>query len=291
MIIQVPATSANLGPGFDSFGIAWKLYNRIEFDVNCDTLQISGCDARYADENNLAYRAYRHTLERCGIIPGGLSIRFVSTDIPVSRGLGSSAALCCAGILAANELHSLRLQKQDMLSLATELEGHPDNAAPALFGGFTVSAVCGGKAVTECCPVSQDLHFTVLIPDFELSTARARAALPGTVSMADAVFNLSHASFMLRALEKGDMELLTLAMDDKLHQPYRRALIPGYDKAEALAKELGAAGICISGAGSTLLCVSDSPSVGTKLKEALSEKLPGWRVENVEIDRMGATVI
>ena len=175
MIVRVPASSANLGPGFDSFGIAWQLYNEIDFQITEDGFSISGCAEQYQNENNLACRGFRRVLERCGIPYTGVSIRFGRCAIPVSRGLGSSAALIAAGVTAANELYELGLSRSELLLLATEVEGHPDNVAPALYGGLGVSAMDGGRAITRRFPLSDRLHFAALVPPFELSTALSRS--------------------------------------------------------------------------------------------------------------------
>lgn len=290
MKIRVPASSANLGPGFDSFGLAWQMYNEISFAPS-DTMSIRGCDERYRGENNLCYQAYRHTLEACGVPCGGLEIVFEKTDIPVSRGLGSSAALIAAGVLAADTLHGLRLEKQELFALAAAVEGHPDNIAPALFGGLTVSLMDGDRPVTRSFPLSNRLHFALLIPSFELSTALSRSVMPREVSMKDAVFNLSRAALLPRALADGDAKLLRLALEDRLHQPYRSALIPGSDEAARLAGELGAIGLCISGAGSTLLCVADREDFCERMKDAVSAVLPDWRVTEAKADNAGAVIL
>ena len=235
MIVRVPASSANLGPGFDSFGIAWQLYNEISFQLSDET-EILGCAEGYQNEENLALRAYRRVLERCGVREeGGVSIRFGKTSIPVSRGLGSSAALITAGVMAANELYGLGLSRDELFLLATEVEGHPDNVAPALYGGLSVSAMAGGRAVTRRFPVSDKLFFTALIPPFELSTALARSVLPESVSRADAVFNVSRGALVLRALGDGDAELLAFAMD--FRRAYRGA---GVRRGRALHLRRGA---------------------------------------------------
>ena len=164
MIVRVPASSANLGPGFDSFGIAWKLYNEIRFELAEEGLSISGCDERYRGEDNLACVAFTRVLQSCGRERCGLRINFEKTEIPVSRGLGSSAALITAGVLAANALCDLGLEKSELFDIATSVEGHPDNIAPAMFGGLTVSlpvmALYGlvGSAVTEL----GDLSFSLI---------------------------------------------------------------------------------------------------------------------------------
>jgi len=291
MKIRVPASSANLGPGFDCFGIAWQLYNELEFEL-CDSgLYITGCDDRYANEENLAYTAYRLVLERCGIEPSGLRINFASSRIPISRGLGASSSLLVAGVMAANELHGLKLSKQDILEITTALEGHPDNVVPALCGGLSASAMVAGKPVTVPYPVSEKLCFTALIPPFELSTADARRVLPQHVPRADAVFNVSRAALLLSALGSGDTELLRMAMDDKLHQPYRIPLVRGYDIARGLAYKCGAAAVCISGAGPTILCVSDTPDFVARMTEASAFPLPGLRILPLEVDNVGAKII
>lgn len=290
MRIRVPASSANLGPGFDSFGLAWQLYNEIEVE-HAEELRIEGCDARFRGEDNLVWRAYAGALRACGRQAGGAHIRFLRGEIPVSRGLGSSAALIAAGVLAADRLNRLSLGQDELLDLATAVEGHPDNVTPALLGGLTVSLMDGDRAVTRRFPLSDRLRFTLLIPPFELSTALARSVMPPSVRMEDAVFNLSRAALLLRALGDGDGDLLRLALDDRLHQPYRRGLIPGYDAARDAAEALGALGLCISGAGSTLLCFSDREDFPAALQRDLARRLPDWRVTAARPDHRGACAL
>ena len=290
MKVRVPASSANLGPGFDSFGSAWQIHNEISFEP-ADKLTISGCDERYAGEDNLCYLAYCRALQSCGRAPGALCIEFEKTEIPVSRGLGSSAALITAGVLAANELNGLCLNTEEMLDIATAVEGHPDNIAPALYGGLTVSLMDGSHAVTRSFPISDKLYFTLLIPPFELSTALSRSVMPHEVGMRDAVFNLSRSALLTRALADGDAALLRFALDDRLHQPYRVSLIEGWEEAKTLAQRLGAIGLCISGAGSTLLCVAEERGFNERMSEAMAAALPGWRVVDARPDGKGAQVL
>ena len=290
MIVRVPASSANLGPGFDSFGIAWQLYNEIDFQITEDGFSISGCAEQYQNENNLACRGFRRVLERCGIPYTGVAIRFGRCAIPVSRGLGSSAALIAAGVTAANELYELGLSRSELLLLATEVEGHPDNVAPALYGGLGVSAMDGGRAITRRFPLSDRLHFAALVPPFELSTALARSVLPESLPREDAVFNVSRGALLLRALGDGDAELLAFAMDDRIHQRYRATLIDGFHTARNEAQESGAAGICISGAGPTILCVSERPDFPVRMETALELALPGWEFLELTPDLDGARV-
>lgn len=290
MIVRIPASSANLGPGFDSYGIAWQLYNEIEFEKN-SSLVIEGCDEAYKNPRNLAYAAFSAVLQEAGIEEAGAAIRFLRTDIPVSRGMGSSAALICGGVLAANELYGLGFSRERLFQIAARIEGHPDNIAPALFGGFTASATEDGRAILAQFPVSEAWHFCVLIPDFELSTALARRALPEQYSRADAVFNVSRGALLLRALADGDGALLRTAMQDKLHQPYREKLIDGFEAARKTAYACGADALCISGAGSTLLCTGRDAALCDRLREALKAVLPAWRVLAVEPDFAGAVIL
>ena len=291
MKVRIPASSANLGPGFDCFGIAWQCYNEIEFIPREEGLVISGCEEKYCNEDNLAYKAYRAVMAWAGQRESGLEIRFGRTDIPVSRGMGSSAALIVGGVVAANAIHGLELSGSELLAIATSVEGHPDNIAPALFGGFTVSAMDGIAAITTHFPISEKLFFTLLIPDFELSTELARSVLPVNVSRQDAIFNISRSALLIKALERGDRQLMRIALEDKLHQPYRTKLINGYDSAEAAAKKLDAMGICISGAGSTLLCIADRPEFSAEMEKELKESLPGWKVLGVKPDLQGVKMI
>lgn len=291
MKFRIPASSANLGPGFDCFGIAWQCYNEIEFIPREEGLVISGCAEKYRNEDNLAYKAYHAVMAWAGQRESGLEIRFGRTDIPVSRGMGSSAALIVGGVVAANVIHGLELSGSELLAIATSVEGHPDNIAPALFGGFTVSAMDGIAAITTHFPISEKLFFTLLIPNFELSTELARSVLPEAVSRQDAIFNISRSALLIKALERGDRQLMRIALEDKLHQPYRTKLIQGFETAEAAAKKLEAMGICISGAGSTLLCIADRPEFSAEMEEALKESLPGWKVLGVKPDLQGVKMI
>ena len=290
MIVRVPASSANLGPGFDSFGIAWQLYNEIDFQLTEEGLEISGCAERFQNESNLAYLGFRRVLERCGVPFTGVSIRFMRCAIPVSRGLGSSAALIAAGVTAANALCELGLSREELLLLATEVEGHPDNVAPALYGGLGVSAMDGGRAITRRFPISDRLRFAALVPPFELSTALARSVLPAELPREDAIFNISRGALLLRALGDGDAELLHFAMDDRIHQSYRAKLIDGFKTARIEAQECGAAGICISGAGPTILCVADHPDFPSRMETALELALPGWEFMELVPDLDGARI-
>lgn len=290
--VRVPGTSANLGPGFDCIGIAWDICNEIKFTLtDAPSLVITGCEEQYANEYNMANIAFVEVIKQTGRKFGkrGLRIEFGKTQIPVCRGLGSSAALIDAGVLAANELLGTELSEYEMFSIATNLEGHPDNIAPAMFGGLTAGVMDNGKAVYAHYDVSDSLYFAAMIPSFELSTQLARTVLPKEVSLQDAIFNLSRTALLIRALETGDSELLGIALKDRLHQQYRAGLINDYYAMKHIAEQAGCTGFCISGAGPTLLAFSGDPRVAERIKNALAWQNV-WRVLPLRIGR-GAEVI
>lgn len=290
--IRVPGSSANLGPGFDCMGIAWNIYNEVTFTLTEKPgLVVTGCENQYANEYNLANVAFVEVIKQTGRKFGrrGLRIEFGETQIPVSRGLGSSAALIDAGVLAANELLEAGLTENELFAIATNLEGHPDNIAPAMFGGLTAGVMDNGKAIYAHYDVTDKLHFAVMIPSFELSTQLARTVLPKAVTLQDAIFNLSRTALLIRALETGDAELLGVALKDQIHQQYRAHLINDYYAMKHIAEQAGCTGFCISGAGPTLLAFSDNSTVAERIKNALAwQKV--WKVLPVKIGG-GAEVI
>ena len=268
---KIAASTSNLGPGFDSLGCALSLFNTYTFALS-DRLEITGCPEAYCNENNLTVVAFRKVCDRIGKPFTGLRMT-VQSEIPVSRGLGSSAAMLVAGALGANALYGNPLTTQDLFAICTEIEGHPDNIAPMLFGGLTVAVMDGDRPRAVNCAIHPDLRFLALIPDFPLSTKKARALLPDRVPRKDAIFNLSRAAMLPQALASGDEALIRAAMQDRLHEPYRRSLIPGIDQLEQQALAEGALGFCISGAGPACLCVTKDPTLADRL--TLPE---GWRV-------------
>ena len=291
--VRVPATTANIGPGFDSFGCALALYNTITVALEGETLCIEGCPEAYRGPDNLVAVAYRAAMQRMELpCEDGLHIT-IQAEIPVSRGLGSSAALLVAGALAANALHGNALDRRTLLEVCNTIEGHPDNLAPALYGGLTASMLESGKPYTVRYDVHPSLRFVAIIPDFELSTHRARGVLPKMVPYADAVYNVSHAAVLLRAIADGDGETIAAALRDRLHQPYRKDLIAHYEQAEAAALELGALAYCISGAGPTQLALvnGNEEAFAYMLKEKLLRFAPGWQVLPLEVDPAGAQLL
>ncbi len=254
--VRVPATTANLGPGFDCLGLALDLWNTCTFTVKPGEVRVEvegeGAGHLPVNAHNLIARAFFEVYRRQGqLLPVGVRIG-CENRIPLGSGLGSSAAAVVAGIAGANTILGSPLTLLDMLRIANELEGHPDNAAAALFGGLTVvtSDSTGFPMVQkmDCQP----WQVTVVLPEFKLSTIQARRALPEQVFLRDAIFNIGHSLLAVEALRTGDRELLFRALDDRLHQPYRLKLIPGAESALQAARSLGAPA-ALSGAGPSII--------------------------------------
>ena len=288
--IRVPATTANLGPGFDAFGCALSLYTDVTFEETEYGLEITGCDEAYTGPDNLAYVSYCAVLASLSEEVRGVKIH-IDAHIPICRGLGSSAALLVAGAMGANVLRGNRLSTQGLLNITNAMEGHPDNLAPAFYGGLTASMVDNGLPVTVNFPLHPDWEFLALVPDFNLATSKARSVLPTQLPRADAIYNISHGALVLKALELGDEKLLRTAMQDRIHQPYRKSLIQDYDQIEALVRTTGAA-FCLSGAGPTLLCITQDE----KLEEKLAKKLDSiteanWQMLPLHVEFQGAHIL
>ena len=292
--VSVPATSANVGAGFDSLGLAVSMHNVFTFE-EAEGIHISSVDGAHvpAGANNLVYRSARVVYDQLGIPLRGLRIT-QRNDIPMARGLGSSSACIVAGILGANALLGDRLTSRQMLTLATAIEGHPDNVAPAMLGGFVTSVIDEGQVYSVKKDIDPELAFAAFVPDFRLLTAKARAALPQMVSHKDAVYNLSRAALATAAFCDGDYGLLGVATKDVLHQQYRLPLIKGGDEVFELAMDLGAMAAYISGAGPTIMAVvhRDDKGFFDRAAAALqqSETLRHFTVYRLLADNTGAVV-
>lgn len=293
--IQVPATSANLGSGFDALGLALSLYNRVWMQ-QADGVDISSADAVEipTDESNLIYTAARQLYQTCGKPFSGLKI-VQENNIPMASGLGSSSACIVAGLVGANHLLGNPLSGQELIELAANLEGHPDNTSPALSGGLTVSAMDQGKVYSVRLPVADTLRFAVFVPSFELKTEEARSVLPDHYPRSDVVYNLSRSALMAAALSQGDLQSLRIAVQDRIHQPYRSKLIPGIDKLFAATYELGSLGTYISGAGPTIVAIISPQAVPIFAQQAPalleSRGVHGWQLHLLTTDPKGAQVL
>ena len=292
--VQVPATSANLGSGFDSLGIALSMHNRVWMEES-DVVDISSRDSTVipTDEHNLIYWAAKRLYEQCGRkLPG---LRLVQeNNIPMARGLGSSSACIVAGILGANRLLGTPFSQKDLVNFAAKIEGHPDNTTPAIEGSLVASAIEGERVYSVSVPVSDKIRFAVFIPPFELKTEKARAVLPAQYSRSDAVYNLSRSALMTASLFSGSLENLRVAVGDRIHQPYRSGLIEGLDSVFRMSYELGSLGTYVSGAGPTIIAMIHAGDADSFLHYAsshLEERgISGWQVLVLDTDANGASV-
>ena len=250
--MRVPATSANLGPGFDCLGLALNIWNEVTFEpADKLTYHVAGEGAEKLNKGskNLLTQAYALLYEVCGKEMQGVKI-CAHNDIFMSSGLGSSAAAIVSGLFGANEMLERPLNQNDLLKLANEMEGHPDNVAPALFGGLVVSIMAGIEIITRRYEIPE-LTTVIVKPNADWPTRVARAVLPKSVSRADAVYNIGRTTLVVEALRNGDLELLQKVMDDRIHQPYRLKHISGGMSAYKTAKQFGAA--ALSGAGPSII--------------------------------------
>ena len=252
---RVPATSANLGPGFDCLGMALKLYNETIFTLTGNSIDMEihgeGKGLLPLNEQNLVLKSFLHLYHRAdALVPSGL--RVISTNtVPISSGMGSSASAVLAGLLGANSLLAEPFSQNEILALATGLEGHPDNVAPALMGGLVVSAQKGEQIFTQQLPLA-DWEMVIVTPSVIWTTKQARDALTKQVSISDAVFNIGRTTLVTQALASGDLPLLREVMEDRLHQAYRLKGIRGAEASLNAGRDLGAA-VAISGAGPSLI--------------------------------------
>ncbi|MFZ7132687.1 MAG: homoserine kinase [Eubacteriales bacterium] len=288
--IKVPATTANIGPGFDSFGMALRMYNHFYIDY-CQDLVIEGTHSNDWN-NNLVYtsamKVFKHYHQNDNFTKG-LYLRF-QTAIPQSRGLGSSATCVVGGVIGANLLLGQPYTKDELFKIAVSIEGHPDNIAPALYGGLNISTLHGNQLLRKNIPVSPVFNYYVLIPNFEFSTQNARSLLPEKVDFTDAVGNISSAVLLILSLMEGDGELLKSISPDTLHEPYRKKLIEDYDKIKGFAIKNGAFGCFLSGAGPSLLCITPQNIKFLNTMENDIQLLNHtWSIHELGIDHHGAT--
>lgn len=294
--IQIPATSANMGPGFDSIGIAVSLYNHIWVEEIAEGLQIEVKRRQPipipTDETNLIYQTMRFFYEKKGLeMPG---VHLIQEDfIPMVRGLGSSAACIVGGLFAANALAGNICSRDELAQMAAQLEGHPDNSNPAIFGSMVVGALDEKEMKYVRLELPKDLVFAIMVPDFPVSTEKARAVLPESYSRGDVVFNASRAALLVASMLTGKYENFDMVMEDRVHQPYRAALIPNMEAIFAHAKEYGAAASYLSGAGSTLMAMvkrEDAADFREKMAAYLRTLPHNWELTVLEPDMAGVRI-
>lgn len=292
--IQIPATSANLGAGFDALGLALNYYNYVNVEETQGVL-IKSLDGTVVptDASNLIYESAHTLYDICGRTLPGLKIEQIN-NIPMARGLGSSSACIIAGLVGANRLLGEPMGLDDLVNFSAQIEGHPDNTAPALLGGI-VTAVFDGRCVHWVKQeVFTTLKFVIAIPDFELKTEKARECLPMEISHKDAVYNLSRAALFSASLLTGKYENLRTAVHDRLHQPYRMELIPHGQEVFDTFYSLGAYAAYLSGAGPSLMAIVDADNeyFCGKLRFALDRMgLEAWEVREFHIDNVGTRIL
>ena len=288
--VKVPATTANIGPGFDTLGLAFKLYSYFTFKRIEYGLRIVGCEEKYQNDSNLVYTSFKKTLEILNYPVPSIEIS-IKSDIPISRGLGSSAACIVGGVMGANIIAGSPLSKDEIFKICNDIEGHPDNIAPALFGGLTASLVEDGIPYTVQYNISENLYFCALVPDFRLSTAEARKVLPSEISYKDAIYNISRTAVLLKALENGDELLIKKSLSDRLHEKYRNVLINEYEEVKEICEKNGNTALFISGSGPTLMNIAKTKDFQWKIEYEIKNLKNSWIIRTLDIDMKGAVVL
>lgn len=292
--LRVPASSANMGAGFDTLGIALGLHNRMTIEEIPNGLEVVNRNTQSyipKDTNNLIYRAMMYLFKNVGYAPKGYRIT-QDSQIPMTRGLGSSSACIVGGMLAANIISGRTLSYNEIIHLAAKMEGHPDNVGPALYGGFCVSLTDGDMTIIKSTKIDSNIQFAVIIPDYFVATKKSRGVLPSKVDFQDAVYNISHASMLQAAMISGDMETLRIAVRDKMHQQYRKSYIDGMEKIFEKTYELGSYATYLSGSGPTVLSIlhGDCGGFCRSMREYFKSNSLGWKCMILPIDNVGAVV-
>lgn len=286
--IKVPATSANLGVGFDCMGLAVSLYSTIDFEQSPQKLIINGCDEQFQNEQNLIYQAF---VRGCQFLKQPVPNVKITIDnhVPVSRGLGSSAVCIVSGLMGANLWFDSPLNKEEILTLATKMEGHPDNVAPAILGNLNVSFTDSQENIQNVAfKVSPDLFFVALVPDYQLSTKKARQVLPKSMDYQTVSYQVGHAVALSKALENGNLELIRQAIIDKMHEPFRSKLIPDYSTVKSICQKDGGV-LYISGSGSTLMAITSNLNDAQKIIDETKKSFPNWETHLLSVDTKGAS--
>jgi len=297
--VTVPASTTNLGPGFDVLGMALNLYNAFEVGIsesNETKIEIEGegSDSLPRDESNMVFQCAKRVFEEIGEKTPPLNIKIIN-NIPLARGLGSSGTAIIGGLMSANALSGNRLTDQQILNLATEIDGHPDNVSASILGGVVIAAQTDNGVISMKLDMPKPLRVVAVVPDFHIITTKARELLPKTVDIKTAVFNISRASLLVAGLTTGDFRLLDVSMEDKLHQPFRAELIPGiYDVFKSAKAVTDNVAVTISGAGSTIsaFCYdTDACAIGENMCKAfLNHNVKSYALI-LDIDQEGTKIV
>lgn len=292
--VKVPATTANLGPGFDCMGMALDIWNSIDVELGPGSVEVigEGADRLPGNRRNLIHRSFGLPFEELGQTVPEVAIKS-RNEVPLARGLGSSSAAVVGGLLAGNEIAGRPLSSEHLLELAAEAEGHPDNAAPALLGGCQIVVRDKGKLVTSRVPLPQDLKAVLFIPDMRMPTRQARDLLPSSVPRRAAVYNIGRVALLVKALATDDLSDLAVATDDMLHQRQRQTIFPAMKNIIRGALNAGALGAFLSGAGPTVLALTRGRemTVGYEMTDAAEKSGVGGTVKVTNPTEMGAHVV
>lgn len=304
--VKVPATSANMGPGFDCFGIALSMYNTVtleetvypttglEINIMGEQDEALSTFTIPTDESNIVYKAVELLYNYTGQTPPALRIN-IQSDIPIAKGLGSSASVIVGGVLAANKLLGNPADQAALLSIANEIEGHPDNIAPAMLGGFVVSSVEeDGSIIHRSIEWPENWKIIIGVPDYELATQISRSVLPESVKFEDAVYNAKRSAMFVEALHTKDKELMKLALNDKLHQPYRARLVPGLNEIIEELQQTDIIGCVLSGAGPSILTICENNTIEeakTKIKDVWECLGIKASIKSISVDTKGAVIL
>ena len=293
--VIVPATSANLGPGFDSLGISLSIYNEYEFSLKDENgLFFEGVEEEFQNEDNIIYMAIKKVFDKYNFKFKGLGIKIIRQDIPISRGLGSSSSCIVAGLIGAFALMGKEINKDEILSLAVDIEGHPDNVCPAIFGGLVTTVMTeSNKPLYNCIEIKEGIKFIALVPRVKLLTEKARAILPKEIPFKDCVYNIGRVALLISAFSNGKYSLLREATKDRIHEQYRSRLIENFDEIYNKVIELGAFACFLSGAGPTLMSIVDKNDLSfvNEISKFIKENNFNWDIKELMIDKNGAKIL
>ncbi|MGL4850754.1 MAG: homoserine kinase [Clostridium sp.] len=290
--VKVPATSANMGPGFDCLGVSLNLYNEYEFEEIKSGLIFEGFEEEFSNEDNIIFKAMLEVFRKTHYPYSGLRIKLIEQNIPIARGLGSSSSCIVAGLFGANMISRKKLETRELLNLAVEIEGHPDNVAPALLGGIIIATSDKGEVVYERINNKNKLKFLAIVPNFKLKTEKARGVLPKNLTYADSVHNIGRAALLAIGLNNGNDRVLKVACEDMLHEPYRNSLIEGIDLIKKEAYNNGALASYLSGAGPTIMIIArETKEISLKMKEFLKGENLNYEVVELSMDTRGTIVL
>ena len=290
LIIKVPASSANIGPGFDCLALALDIWNTLTVSSGENTISINGYGEESVPHNqsNLVFKSFHRIFQEIGEPPPMVHFD-CENSIPIGKGLGSSAAAVIGGLIAGNQLSNHPFTNSQILSFASDIEGHPENAAAALFGGFQIVVKDQNTLITSEVPIKESLKAILFIPELEMPTAESRKVLTKTITRDDAIFNIGRAALLVNVLSSGNLELLSKATQDRLHQPARQKIFPSMSNLFHAAMDSGALATFLSGAGSTVIAFAQDKefTIGYEMADAASKSGIDGEIRISELSKLG----